>query len=97
MVALGAAGLVTFGVTYALAVDQYNQLDLACPAASGCTTSPDAEVARGRALEIGAYAGLGVGIFGVGLGIAFLAASRRSESRPHVVLAPGYIGVTGVF
>jgi hypothetical protein len=60
-------------------------------------TSPDAGVARGRALEIGAYAGLGVGVIGLGLGIAFLAASHRSESRPHVVFAPGYIGVTCLF
>ena len=97
-ITIGVLGLAGFGVTYGFAVDEFHRLEMACPEPMGCADSPDEAVARGRALEIGAYTSLAIGIASTALGVGFLIASPRgTHTTTRVVLGPGRIGVTCEF
>lgn len=110
VVALGAAGLVTFAVAGTMANDRYDRIRSEC---GGRCTDPkyESEIEGGRTLDVVANVGLVAGGFGVLVGAGMIAfggakspdpaprAARSSVSSVSVALAPhgSWVGVSGSF
>ena len=95
-IGVGAASLVGSGVTFLLYNGARSDLDTACPDHETTNTCPSsARDARNDAVDTGKLMGvlspvlLGVGVVGVGAGIALLATSPSKPSAKGLTVHPG--------
>ena len=82
---IGAAGIITFGVFGALSSGTFSSLEEEC-VDDHCPPDKGADIDRGRTQQTVANIGLGVGIVGIGSGVALYllsepSASEREQSR----------------
>jgi hypothetical protein len=100
---LGAAGMATFAGVGVAANSRYDSIEAACGGKRCTNPSFTAQIAGGKALDIGADVGLGVGIAGLVVGsllVAFGGPKAASDApRVSAWVGPGstVIGVRGAF
>lgn len=94
---VGGAGLVVGGVTGVLALGKRSELASACNASGVCSSKQRSELNSYHTLGIVSGVGLGVGVAGVGAGIALWLLNRDSAVQPTrgLVIQP-YLGVASV-
>lgn len=100
--AVGAAGLLTFGVFALLAKSTYDDLNAAC-AGGPCPASKSGEIDSGKTQQTVANVGLVLGAAGLAAGVTLFVLTAPKSSAPSssasaaLVVSPGWSGVRGQF
>jgi hypothetical protein len=93
---VGVAGLATFAIFGLMNNATYSDLQNACH--PGCPTDKHDEIETGRAQQLIANVGLGVGVAGLAAGAALWFLSKPAHGASvgtALVIAPGFVGMRG--
>jgi hypothetical protein len=94
-VGAGAAGLVTFAVTGAIALDRKSSLDAVCR--PGCPPSAADDIDSFRTMRTISYVSLAAGVAAIGIGGYVLLSGSRDSAHVGVSIGPGMASVGGAF
>jgi hypothetical protein len=94
-VGAGAAGLVTFAVTGAIALDKKSSLDAVCR--PGCPPSAANDIDSFRTMRTISYVSLAAGVAAIGIGGYVLLSGSRDSAHVGVSIGPGTASVGGAF
>lgn len=103
---VGALGLIGFAVFGSMASATYSELESGCPGGV-CAPERQSDIDEGKSQQLIANVALGVGVLGLGAGVALWlleprsaesgAASGRQRAGVRVYATPGALGVVGRF
>lgn len=100
---VGVAGLATFAIAGAMSHSTYSHLDATCKA-HVCSPAQAGDIDKGKTQQTIANVGLGVGIVGLGAGVALFVidlkqSSPRQDTAKELELSagPGSVAVGGTF
>lgn len=100
---VGAAGLLTFAIAGSMSHSTYNQLDSSCKN-HVCPPAQAGNIDKGKTEQTVANVGLGVGIVGIGAGVALFVLDMQHSSPSHdsarrldVGVGPGSVSLRGSF
>ncbi|MEP7051248.1 MAG: carboxypeptidase-like regulatory domain-containing protein [Pseudomonadota bacterium] len=94
---VGGVGLLVGGVTGAIALGKRSELASACNAADQCRSNQKNVLSSYHTLGIVSGVGFGVGVVGVGAGVALWLLNRDSAAQPaHGLVIQPYVGVASV-
>jgi hypothetical protein len=94
-VGAGVAGLATFAVSGAIALDKKKSLDAVCQ--PGCPPNAADEIDSFRRMRTTSYVSLAAGVAGIGIGGYVLLSGSRDSAHVGVSIGPGTAGVGGAF
>jgi hypothetical protein len=94
---VGVAGLATFVISGAIAKSTYDDLQSSC-GGGVCPGSKAGEIASGRAQQVVANVGLGVGLVGLAAGgVLYFLSIPRAPATSAVFVSPGAVGFRATF
>jgi len=94
-VGAGVAGLATFAVSGAIALDRKKSLDAVCH--PGCPPDAADDIVSFRRMRTISYVSLAAGIAAVGIGGYVLLSGSRDSAHVGVSIGPGTAGIGGAF
>ncbi len=100
---VGAAGLLTFAIAGSMSRSTYNHLDATCKN-HVCPSGQAGDIDKGKTEQTIANVGLGVGIVGIGAGVALFVIDMKHSSPAHdsarrlqLRAGPGSVSLGGTF
>lgn len=98
---VGLAGIVAGSITGGIALRDHSAAEKVCPTHKGCSDEVINLAERGKALSVTSTAAFAVGAVGLGIGVALVATSGKSEKAPTVGLTfspyGARLGLSGEF